>query len=116
MNRMRWKWRAIEAATVRHISTATLLEAAIVIEKRHGLAGGEKLDQLLSAADVQIEPFTAEQSAIARLAYRQYGKGCHLAGLNYGDCFAYALAKAVGEPLLFKGNDFAQTDVEGAGR
>jgi ribonuclease VapC len=70
------------------------------------------LDHLLRSANVQIEPVTVEQGAIARLAFRQYGKGRHPAGLNYGDCFAYALAKAVGEPLLFKGNDFVHTDVE----
>ena len=112
MNRMRWRWRAIEAGAVRRISAATLLEAAIVIEIRHGIAGGEKPDQLLRLANVQIEPVTAEQVAIARLAFRLYGKGRHPARLNYGDCFAYALAKAVGEPLLFKGNDFVHTDVE----
>lgn len=103
--------RAIEAASVRRISAATLLETAIVVETRHGLVGGEKLDQFVNSASVQIEPVTAEQSAIARLAFRLYGKGHHPAGLNYGDCFAYALAKAVGEPLLFKGNDFVHTDV-----
>ena len=103
--------RAIEAGAVRRISAATLLEAAIVIEIRHGIAGGEKPDQLLRLANVQIEPVTAEQVAIARLAFRLYGKGRHPARLNYGDCFAYALAKAVGEPLLFKGNDFVHTDV-----
>lgn len=103
--------RVIETAPVRRISAAALLEASIVIEKRHGLSGGAKLDQFLAAADVQIEPVTAEQSTIARAAYRKYGKGRHPAALNFGDCFSYALAKAVGEPLLFKGDDFAQTDV-----
>lgn len=101
----------IEAASVRRISAATLLETAIVVETRHGLAGGEKLDQFINSASVKIEPVTAEQSAIARVAFRLYGKGRHPAGLNYGDCFAYALAKAAGEPLLFKGNDFVHTDV-----
>ena len=104
--------RAIEAASIRRISAARLLETAIVVEARHGLAGGEKLDQFINSASVQIEPATVEQSAIARMAYRRYGKGRHPAGLNYGDCFAYALAKAVDEPLLFKGADFVLTDIE----
>lgn len=95
----------------RRISAATLLEAAIVVEKRYGVAGGEKLDQFLEAAAVQVEPVTLEQCAIARLAFRTYGKGRHAAALNFGDCFSYALAKAVDEPLLFKGNDFVLTDV-----
>lgn len=99
-------------ALPRRISTATLLEAAIVVEKRHGVAGGEKLDRFLEAAAVQVEPVTQEQCAIARLAFRTYGKGRHAAALNFGDCFSYALAKAVDEPLLFKGNDFMQTDVK----
>lgn len=103
--------RVMESATVLRISAATLLEAAIVVEKRYGLAGSAKLDQFLAAADVQIEPVTAEQSTVARAAYRKYGKGMHPAGLNFGDCFSYALAKSLGEPLLFKGDDFALTDV-----
>lgn len=80
-------------------------------KSRHGLAGGQKLDELIQAAQIQIESVTAEQVTIARLAYRLYGKEHHPAGLNFGDCFAYALAKTVGEPLLFKGNDFSQTDI-----
>ncbi len=106
--------RAIEAEPVRRISAATLLETAIVVEARHGLAGAEKLDQFLSAARLQVAPVTEEQSAIARLAFRDYGKGRHPAALNYGDCFSYALAQSASEPLLFKGNDFAQTDVKKA--
>lgn len=102
---------AIESAPVRRISAATLLEASIVIEHRYGLLGGEKLDQLLAAANVQVEPVTVEQGSIARAAYRKYGKGRHIAALNFGDCFAYALAKSTGEPLLFKGDDFTETDV-----
>jgi ribonuclease VapC len=104
--------RTIESVTVRRISAASLLEAAIVIEKRTGTLGGAKLDQFVAEADIQIEPVTAEQSQIARLAFRMYGKGRHPAALNFGDCFSYALAKSVGEPLLFKGNDFSQTDVK----
>ena len=104
--------RAIETASVRRVSAATLLEAAIVIETRYGEAGGEKLDQFLAAAGVQIDPVTEGQSAVARAGFRTYGKGRHPAGLNFGDCFAYALAKVTDESLLFKGNDFTHTDVK----
>jgi len=89
-----------------------LLECAIVIEARYGQAGGDKLDQLVQVAQIKIEPVTVEQVAVARLAFRSFGKGRHLAALNFGDCFAYALAKAHKEPLLFKGDDFSQTDIE----
>lgn len=104
--------KAIEAAPIRRISAATLLEASIVLEKRYGFSGGAMLDRFLTIAAVQIEPVTAEQVTIARIAFRSYGKGRHPAALNFGDCFAFALSKAVDEPLLFKGNDFAQTDVK----
>lgn len=105
---------AIAAAATRLLSAASLLETAIVIEARHGQAGGQKLDELIHTAQIQIEPVTIEQITAARLAYRAYGKGRHPAGLNYGDCFAYALAKISGEPLLFKGEDFSQTDIQAA--
>lgn len=103
---------AIEADQVRLISAASLLECAIVIEARYGQAGGDKLDQLVQVAQIKIEPVTVEQVAVARLAFRSFGKGRHLAALNFGDCFAYALAKTHKEPLLFKGDDFSQTDIE----
>ena len=103
---------ALAASDTRRLSAAWLLETAIVIESRHGPAGGQKLDELIHAAQIQIEPVTAEQVTAARLAYRTYGKGRHPAGLNYGDCFSYALAKISGEPLLFKGEDFSRTDIE----
>ena len=103
---------AIQDDPVRLISAASLLECAIVIEARYGQAGGDKLDELLQAAQIKVEPVTAEQVVAARLAYRTYGKGRHPAGLNFGDCFAYALAKITGEPLLFKGDDFSQTDIQ----
>lgn len=106
--------RAIESDPVRRISAATLLEVAIVVETRRGLAGAEKLDQFLQSAGVQVATVTEEQALIARLTFRIYGKGRHPAALNFGDCFAYALAQATGEPLLFKGGDFAQTDVKKA--
>lgn len=102
---------ALAATDKRLLSAASLLETSIVIESRYGLAGGEKLEELIRSAQIQIEPVTHEQVTSARLAYRTYGKGRHPAGLNFGDCFAYALAKTTGEPLLFKGNDFNQTDI-----
>jgi len=102
---------ALEADPIRLLSTTSLLETAIVVEARLGEAGGRELDLLLDKAQISIVAFTAEHAKIARQAYRTYGKGRHLAGLNYGDCFAYALAKTTGEPLLFKGNDFSQTDI-----
>lgn len=102
---------AIQNDPVRLVSVATFLECAIVIESRYGLPGGEKLDRLISAGSMKLEAVTYEQMTIARAAYRTYGRGRHPAGLNFGDCFAYALAKMTGEPLLFKGNDFSQTDI-----
>lgn len=104
---------AIASADHRLLSAASFLETAVVIETRHGPAGGQKLDELMQVAQLQIEPVTNEQAMAARSAYRLYGKGRHPAGLNFGDCFAYALAKISGEPLLFKGNDFSQTDIPG---
>jgi len=102
---------SIAADTTRLITAASLLETAIVIETRYGLPGGEKLDLLLERAQIRVESVTSEQASTARLAYRIYGKGRHPAGLNYGDCFAYALAKVMSEPLLCKGDDFVKTDI-----
>ncbi|WP_050632063.1 type II toxin-antitoxin system VapC family toxin [Bradyrhizobium viridifuturi] len=99
---------------VRLISAATVLEAAMVIETRLGERGGAELDLWLHKADVEIVAVTADHADQARRAWRRYGKGRHPAGLNFGDCFSYALAALTGEPLLFKGNDFVQTDVETA--
>lgn len=96
---------------VRFISAATLLEAAMVLETRFGEPGGAELDLWLAKANVEIVAVEAEHADQARRAWRRYGKGGHPAGLNYGDCFSYALAKLTNEPLLFKGNDFAQTDI-----
>ena len=101
---------AVQNDPVRFMSTATYLEAAIVIETRFGEPGGRELDLWLHRAGVELVAVGADQAELARTAYRRYGKGRHRAGLNYGDCFAYALAKISGQPLLFKGNDFAHTD------
>jgi ribonuclease VapC len=103
---------AIEAASLRLLSAANLLEASIVIEARKGEAGGRELDLLLYRAAVEIVAFDQDQAETARLAWRRFGKGRHPAGLNYGDCFAYALAKTRRLPLLFQGDDFGRTDIE----
>jgi ribonuclease VapC len=102
---------AIEADANRLMSAATLVETGLVIESRYGAAGGRELDVLIAKAGLSIEPVTAEQADIAREAWRRYGKGRHSAALNFGDCFSYALSRTTGEPLLFKGGDFTQTDV-----
>lgn len=96
---------------VRLVSAATLVEAAMVVESRFGDAGGVELDLWLHQAGAEIVPVTPEHADQARRAWRRYGKGRHPAGLNYGDCFSYALAKLTGEPLLFKGDDFSKTDI-----
>lgn len=102
---------AVEADPVRLMSTASYLEAAIVVEQRFGEPGGRELDLWLHRAGVDLVGVDADQADIARSAYRRFGKGRNRAGLNYGDCFAYALAKVSGEPLLYKGDDFAHTDI-----
>lgn len=103
---------AIEATKVNRISAATYLEASIVIDRARDPLVSRRLDELLAQAGIVIEPVTATQARIAREAYRDFGKRSgHAAGLNYGDCFAYALARELGEPLLFKGDDFRHTDI-----
>ena len=96
------------------ISAGTWLESAIVVEARKGPAGGRQLDELREALNMRIVAVDAEQVAAARAGFRVYGKGRHEAALNYGDCFAYGLATTLDEPLLFKGVDFAKTDVRRA--
>ena len=106
---------AIEAAPVRRISATTYVEIGAVIDGGRDPVASRLVDELLAKAGIIIEPVTAAQARIAREAYRDFGKGSgHAAGLNFGDCFAYALAKATGEPLLFKGDDFSHTDVAAA--
>jgi ribonuclease VapC len=103
---------AITAARRRRISAVNYVEAAIVIDGSRDPIASRKFDDFHRAAQLTIEPVTEEQARIAREAYRDFGKGAgHRAGLNFGDCFAYALAKLTGEPLLFKGDDFAHTDL-----
>jgi ribonuclease VapC len=104
--------RAVEAGAQRLLSAANLLEASMVIETRKGEAGGRELDLLLYRAAIEVVPVDQDQAEIARLAWRQFGKGRHPAGLNFGDCFAYALARSRRLPLLFCGDDFSQTDIE----
>jgi len=103
---------AIEAASQRLLSSANLLETSIVIESRKGAAGGRELDLLLYRAAIEVVAVDQDQAETARVAWRRFGKGRHPAGLNYGDCFAYALAKSRGLPLLFQGDDFSQTDID----
>jgi ribonuclease VapC len=106
----------IEQAPRRLMSTVSVLEAAMVLEGRRGEDAGLDLDLFLLRASVETVPFDAEQLQLARTAFRRFGKGRHAAGLNFGDCAAYALAQWSGEPLLFKGADFAATDVDRACR
>ena len=103
--------RALASDWKRLMSSFNVLEAAIVIEAKKGRPGSRELDLLLSRAGIEIVPFDAKQVKTARLAWQTYGKGRHPAGLNIGDCCAYALSKSLAEPLLFKGNDFSQTDI-----
>lgn len=105
---------AIAHAWPRRMSVATLLEAAMVVEGRGGSPAGHELDVLLEKAGIELVAVTREQANAARNAWRRFGKGNHPAALNFGDCFAYALAETTGEPLLFKGEDFTRTDVQGA--
>ncbi len=103
---------AIEGAANRRISVANWLEAAIVIDGSRDPIASRRFDDLVQEAGLVIEPVTEVQARIARDAYRDFGRGSgHPARLNFGDCFAYALARAAGEPLLFKGTDFAHTDI-----
>ena len=103
--------RTLASAPERILSAANLVEVGIVMQARRGDDGARDLDLLLAKLRVDIAVVTANQADIARKAFRRYGRGRHAANLNFGDCFAYALAKDTSAPLLFKGNDFGQTDV-----
>ncbi|HEV3320644.1 MAG TPA: type II toxin-antitoxin system VapC family toxin [Solirubrobacteraceae bacterium] len=103
---------AIESASVRRLSAASYVEVGAVIDRAGDAIASRRVDELLTTASIVIEPVTVGQARIAREAYRDFGKGSrHPAGLNFGDCFSYALAKATAEPLLFKGEDFQHTDI-----
>jgi ribonuclease VapC len=106
--------RVLQQTPYACISAANFLEIAIVIDNRDGVEQMVDLDLFLMEAAVEVVPVTAGQARIARDAYRRFGKGNHPAGLNYGDCFAYALAKERDLPLLFKGDDFVRTDLRPA--
>jgi ribonuclease VapC len=103
--------RAIENADSCRMSAVNYLEAALVIDNLGDAVAHREFDRFVRRARIQIEPVTFEQAQIARAAYRDFGKGRHPARLNLGDCFAYALARLVDEPLLFKGRDFSRTDI-----
>lgn len=104
----------IEQAPKKRISAVSVLEASMVLEGRHGPETGIDLDQFLRRASIEVVAFDEEQLALARIAFRRFGRGNHRAKLNFGDCASYALAESVGDPLLFKGKDFAATDVANA--
>jgi ribonuclease VapC len=103
---------AVEAAETRSLSTASFVECSMILESRYGADGVRDLDLLIAKAQISLVPVDEEQAHLARRAFQKYGKGRHPAGLNFGDCCSYALARALDEPLLFKGNDFPRTDVE----
>jgi ribonuclease VapC len=102
---------AIEAADSTRMSVASFVEISIVIESRYGAEGLRDLDRFISRAGIELIPVDSEQGQLARSAFSRFGKGRHRAGLNFGDCFSYAAALSLGEPLLCKGNDFTHTDV-----
>ena len=105
---------AIKLASSRLLSASTRVEIGIVALGLAGEVGREQADALLETLRVETVPLSADHARLAIDAFRRIGKGRHSAGLNFGDCFSYALAKATGEPLLFKGSDFAQTDIKRA--
>lgn len=102
---------ALEAASVRALSVVSFVEASLVVEVRVGAAGVRLLDELIEAAGLELVAVDVVQARAARSAFERFGKGRHVAALNFGDCFSYALARTLDEPLLFKGDDFARTDV-----
>lgn len=103
---------AIDAAETRSLSTASFVECSMIVESRYGADGVRDLDLFIAKAQISLVAVDEEQANLARRAFRKYGKGRHRASLNFGDCFSYALSKALQGPLLFKGNDFSQTDVD----
>jgi ribonuclease VapC len=106
--------KLIEAADSRFLSAGTLVEISIVIESRYGAEGLRDLDLFLATAGVEVVSIDGDQALAGRRAFSRFGKGRHRAGLNFGDCFSYALAITLAQPLLFKGDDFGHTDVTAA--
>ena len=105
---------ALDRPQIARMSAVSYVEAAVVVDSNRNPVLSRRFDNLLRDAEIAVEPVTLNQARIAREAYRDFGKGRHRAGLNFGDCFAYALAKEKGEALLFKGDDFCHTDIESA--
>ncbi len=103
---------AIEAAETRSLSVASFVETSMIVESRFGSEGVRDLDLFISKAEIELVAVDAEQAHVARQAFRRFGKGRHAAGLNFGDCFSYALAFVLSEPLLYKGADFGRCDIE----
>jgi ribonuclease VapC len=106
--------QAIHAADTCRISVANWVELSMVVERQLGPDGMRQAEAFFRRADIIVEPVTVEHGHLARQAFLDFGKGRHKAALNFGDCFSYALAKATGEPLLFKGEDFSRTDIQAA--
>lgn len=106
--------RAVISAEARRVSAVSYVESAAVIDSGKNAVASRRFDEFFRVSRIAVEAVTPRQAEIARQAYRDFGKGRHKAGLNLGDCFAYALAKEMDEPLLFKGTDFKHTDVESA--
>lgn len=103
-----------ERPEIRRMSAVSYVEAAVVVDSNRNPVLSRRLDDLLRDLQITVEPVTLNHARLAREAYRDFGKGRHRAGLNFGDCFAYAVAKSLNEPLLFKGNDFRHTDIQPA--
>ena len=108
------RFEELIAASHCRMSLANALESAIVVESRGNQEASELFDAFLVSSGIEMVPVSAVHSSAARTAWRRFGKGRHPAALNFGDCFAYALAKVLDEPLLFKGSDFSQTDIRSA--
>jgi ribonuclease VapC len=106
--------KTIEAAPIRLLSVASLVEATLVVEGRKGPGAEGIVERFVEESEIELVPIAIEHAWLACEAFRTYGRGRHPAGLNFGDCFAYALAKATAEPLLFKGDDFGRTDIAAA--
>ena len=105
---------AVEAVSRPTLSAVSFVEASMVLDARHGAEGRDRLDRIIRESRMEIAPVDLEQAQLAREAFRDFGKGRHRARLNFGDCFTYALARQRGERLLFKGDDFARTDIRSA--